>query len=126
MILRYIIPYTYLATNTAGRLKAIEKNGLDPRTLVVYSLNGLSCDSSVEYAYVSSHISKDIIEVFPDVRFHASEYRRLLHQCIECAFELRQRVVEIVRGYTNNPTLTQNNLRFEQFHGEDISILVAQ
>ena len=126
MLSRYIIPYTYLADNTAGRLKAIEKNGIDPHTLIVYSLNSLSCDSRMEYAYVSSHISKDIIEVFPDVRFHASEYRRLLHQCIECAFELRQRVLDIVRGYTNDPMLTQGNLRFEQFHGDDISILVTQ
>lgn len=125
MLSRYVIPYNYLAEITADRLHVLERYGLEPQSLIAYSLTSISCDASMEYEYLSSHISKDLIEILPDVRYHASEYQRLLHQCIDCAFELRQRILDIVRSFTNNPNLTRRQLQFEQFHGDDISVLVA-
>lgn len=94
------------------RGRSLRKHGIDPRDLLRYSFIAAQ---KQDYDYINHNLSKDVLEVYPQIVEDLPNYRRVIHSCLDYVIEGAQAIVPMLRRVTGQ---VSPHVEFDRFHGE--------
>lgn len=111
MSTRLIISIEEIEKLLEPRGRHLRKKGIDTRGLLEYSFIKIQ---KQDYQDLNMHISKDVLEVYPQLVEDHAHYRQVVHNCLDYVIEAAQHLIPTLQRVTGQ---TYPQVEFDRFVG---------